>query len=78
MEVKVMNEFLKGLKVNYTVSALVCVALGLVLLIWPGTTTQVVCMVLGAALVIYGVLQIVFYFLISHIQEITDHCPQAV
>lgn len=56
-----MNEFLKGLKVNYTVSALVCVALGLVLLIWPGTTTQVVCMVLGAALVVYGVLQIVFY-----------------
>ena len=49
MEVKVMNEFLKGLKVNYTVSALLCVALGLVLLIWPGTTTQVVCMVLGAA-----------------------------
>lgn len=61
MEVKVMNEFLKGLKVNYTVSALLCVALGLVLLIWPGTTTQVVCMVLGAALVVYGVLQIVFY-----------------
>lgn len=60
MEVKVMNEFLKGLKVNYTVSALLCVALGLVLLIWPGTTTQVVCMVLGAALVVYGVLQIVF------------------
>lgn len=56
-----MNEFLKGLKVNYTVSALLCVALGLVLLIWPGTTTQVVCMVLGAALVVYGVLQIVFY-----------------
>lgn len=56
-----MNEFLKGLKVNYTVSALLCVALGLVLLIWPGTTTQVVCMVLGAALVAYGVLQIVFY-----------------
>lgn len=53
--------FLKELKVNYTLSALVCVVLGLVLVIWPGTSTRIVCMVLGAALLIYGIVQIVIY-----------------
>lgn len=58
-----MAEFLKGLKVNYTASALVCVVLGLVLLIWPGTTTQIVCMLLGVVLLIYGVIQILVYLI---------------
>lgn len=58
-----MTEFLKGLKVNYTASALVCVVLGLVLLIWPGTTTQIVCMLLGVVLLIYGVIQILVYLI---------------
>lgn len=58
MEVK---DFFKGLKVNYTVSALICVVLGLVLLIWPGATTKIVCMVLGLALLIYGAAQIFLY-----------------
>lgn len=58
-----MTEFLKGLKVNYTASALVCVVLGLVLLIWPGTTTQIVCMLLGVVLLIYGVIQILMYLI---------------
>lgn len=53
--------FLKELKVNYTLSALVCVVLGLVLVIWPRTSTRIVCMVLGAALLIYGIVQIVIY-----------------
>lgn len=58
-----MAEFLKGLKVNYTASALVCVVLGLVLLIWPGTTTQIVCMMLGIVLLVYGVIQILLYLI---------------
>lgn len=56
-----MKEFFKGLKVNYTISALACVVLGLVLLIWPGTTTQIVCMMLGLVLLIYGGVQIILY-----------------
>lgn len=58
-----MTEFLKGLKVNYTASALACVILGLVLLIWPGTTTQIVCMLLGVVLLIFGVIQILLYLI---------------
>ncbi len=56
-----MKDFLEGLKVNYTVSALLCVLLGLVLLIWPGTTTQVLCMSLGIVLLAYGIIQIAVY-----------------
>lgn len=58
-----MKDFIKGLKVNYTASAAACVVLGLVLLIWPGTTTQIVCMMLGAVLLIYGAVQIMLYLL---------------
>ena len=35
--------------------------LGLVLLIWPGTTTQIVCMLLGIVLLSYGIIQITIY-----------------
>ena len=56
-----MIDFLKGLKMNYTISAVLCVLLGLVLLIWPGTTTQIVCMTLGIVMLAYGIIQIVIY-----------------
>lgn len=57
-------DFLKGLKANYTVSAILCVLLGLVLLIWPGTTMQIVCMALGIVLLAYGIIQIAIYLFI--------------
>ena len=51
-----MTEFLKGLKANYTMSAILSIIMGLVLLIWPGTTTQIVCTMLS-----YGIIQIVMF-----------------
>lgn len=56
-----MIEYLKNLKANYTVSAVICVIIGLVLIIWPGTSTQVVCMVFGGMLLAYGIIQIALY-----------------
>lgn len=56
-----MADFIKGLKVNYSVSALVCILAGLVLLIWPGTTTQIVCMLMGSILLVYGLVQVAAY-----------------
>ena len=56
-----MADFFKGLKANYTISAVVCVLLGLVLVIWPGATSQIICMLLGGVLLAYGVLQIAIY-----------------
>lgn len=56
-----MKDYIKGLKANYTISAILCALLGLVLLIWPGTTTQIVCMSLGIVLLAYGIIQIAIY-----------------
>ncbi len=58
-----MFQFLKNRKANYTGSAIICIIVGLVLVIWPGTSTQVVCKVLGAVLLIYGAMQILMYIL---------------
>ncbi|MCM1134146.1 MAG: DUF308 domain-containing protein [Clostridium sp.] len=58
-----MSEFLKGLKANYTISAALCALLGVVLLIWPGTTMRLVCMLLGGMLLLYGLLQVLLYLL---------------
>ena len=56
-----MTDFLKGLKANYTMSAILSIIMGLVLLIWPGTTTQIVCTMLGIVLLSYGIIQIVMF-----------------
>lgn len=53
--------FFKEMKANYTLSALLCMALGLILVIWPGKSTQIVCMVLGFVLMAYGIIQIAVY-----------------
>ena len=53
--------YIKSLKVNYSLSAVICVILGIVLLVWPGQSTQVVCMVLGIVLGGFGIIQIILY-----------------
>lgn len=53
--------YIKSLKVNYSLSAVICVILGIVLLVWPGQSTQVVCMVLGIVLGGFGFIQIILY-----------------
>lgn len=56
-----MINYFKKFKANDVISSSVFVLIGLVLLIWPGTSTQVVCMVLGGVLLAYGIIQIVMY-----------------
>ena len=53
--------YIKSLKVNDSLSALICVILGIVLLVWPGQSTQVVCMILGIVLGGFGIIQIILY-----------------
>ena len=50
--------YIKSLKVNYSLSAVICVILGIVLLVWPGQSTQVV---LGIVLGGFGLIQIILY-----------------
>lgn len=57
-----MKETMKRIKADIILSALVCVALGVVLLIWPAETIDIFCKVLAVGLVIMGVVDLVSYF----------------
>lgn len=62
-ENKGMKETLKRIKADIVASALLCVVLGVVLLIWPAETIGIFCKVLAIGLAIMGVIDIVSYFL---------------
>ena len=57
-----MNSILRERKFSSTVSAVICIALGVVLLFWPDLSLRVLCMLLGAALLITGAGYIISYF----------------
>lgn len=53
---------LKRIKADVIMSALVCVALGVVLLVWPAETIDIFCKVLAIGLMVMGVMNIINYF----------------
>lgn len=57
-----MKDAMKRIKVDVIMSALVCVALGVVLLVWPDKTIDIFCKVLAVGLVLIGVVNLVSYF----------------
>lgn len=57
-----MKETMKRIKVDLILSALLCVALGVVLLVWPDETIDIFCRVLAAGVVLMGVVQLFIYF----------------
>ncbi|MCM1263211.1 MAG: DUF308 domain-containing protein [Butyrivibrio sp.] len=50
-----MESLLKKIKANAIVSALMCIILGIILVVWPGRTVRTVCMIIGFVLVVSGV-----------------------
>ena len=50
-----METMLKKIKANAIVSALMCIVLGIILVVWPGLTVCAVCMTIGFVLVAGGV-----------------------
>lgn len=54
---------MKKIKADMILSALVCVALGIVLLIWPAKTIDIFCKILAAGLIVIGVVNIFSYFI---------------
>lgn len=58
-----MMEIIKKIKLDMFLSALVCVVLGAVLLIWPAETIDIFCKVLAAGLIIIGLVNIGSYFI---------------
>lgn len=60
----VVEKILKKMKTNVVASSLLCVALGLILLLWPGLSIKIVCTAVGAVLIMSGVIRIMEYFFV--------------
>ena len=58
-----MKETIKIWKVSFLLAAALYLVLGLVLLLWPGTTAAVICYAFGGILVVYGAAAILSFFL---------------
>lgn len=57
-----MREFIRSMKISFILAAILYIVLGLVLLIWPNTTSTVICYAFGALLLLYGVITIISFF----------------
>lgn len=57
-----MKETLKRIKADVILSALLCVALGVVLIIWSDETISAICMLLAFGLIVMGIVNLVGYF----------------
>lgn len=53
-----METILKKIKANVLISALLCIALGIVLVVWPGMSVKIVCRAIGVVLVINGLIRL--------------------
>lgn len=59
-----MNSFFKSIKTNSLVNAVIYAVLGLVLILWPVTSASMLCLALGAVLLICGVIDVILF--LSH------------
>lgn len=57
-----MREWIKNMKVSYILAAILYIVLGVVLIVWPNTTGDIICTFLGAVLLVYGVITIISFF----------------
>lgn len=57
-----MYQFLKGIKMNYVISAVLCIVFGLTLAIWPDISSRVVCIGVGIVLLLSGASSLITYF----------------
>ncbi len=57
-----MKETLKRVKADVILSAVLCLALGIVLIVWSEETIRLLCRALAVGLVIIGVVNIISYF----------------
>lgn len=55
-------KLLKKLKTNVVISAILCILLGIVLVVWPDLSMQIVCTAIGAVLLIGGGVRLAVYF----------------
>lgn len=58
-----MSDFLKRIKTNSIVTAILYAALGLVLLVWPSLSASIICTAIGAVLLVCGIVDFIIFLL---------------
>lgn len=58
-----MKDFFRNMKVSYLLAAILYIAFGLVLLVWPEITGSIICIVFGLILLVYGAITIISFFM---------------
>lgn len=58
-----MEGMLKKIKSNMILSSGLCAALGVVLVLWPGLSIQLVCKAVGVVLIVCGLLRLISFFI---------------
>lgn len=59
-----MGTILKKLKTNVVISAVLCILLGIVLVVWPDISMQIACAAIGIVLLVGGIVRLVQYFVV--------------
>lgn len=57
-----MREWIKNMKISYLLAAVLYIVFGVVLILWPNTTGDVICTFLGAVLLVYGAITVISFF----------------
>lgn len=57
-----MKDFFRNMRVSYLLAAILYIAFGLVLLLWPKTTGDILCFMFGLILLVYGAITIISFF----------------
>lgn len=60
-----MKEMFRRIKIDVIVSALCCIAFGIVLLLWPAQVTNLTCQVIGGVIAFLGLVRVISYLLHS-------------
>ena len=60
-EVYPVKDTLKNMKIHFILLSILCIALGVVLLVWPDITLTVICFSFGALLLLYGLVCIISF-----------------
>ena len=58
-----MRELAERIKIDVIISAFICIALGIVLILWPVEVTTVVCKAIGAVIAFLGAVRTIGYIL---------------
>lgn len=58
-----MKEIFKRIRFDVLISAILCIAFGIVLMIWPLEVTSIICRILSVILIIMGAVYLVSYFI---------------